>query len=106
MVDEVRVGVIGTGFGGTDLATASAATECCTVVDVVPPRDADAVAALCARPDVDLISVHSPPFLHLDHVRRAIEAGHAVHCDKPFGLNTGESAAMTDLAAETGTPSF
>ena len=103
MTDEVRVGVIGTGFGGAVVAPAFAATEGCTVVDLVTPRDADAVAALCARDDVDLISIHSPPFLHLDHVRRAIDAGHAVHCDKPFGLNAGESAVMTDLAAETGT---
>jgi predicted dehydrogenase len=76
------------------------------VVDVVTPRDPDAVAALCARDDVDLISIHSPPFLHLDHVRRAVDAGHAVHCDKPFGLNAGESAEMVELAARTGTLNF
>jgi predicted dehydrogenase len=50
----------------------------------VSPRDAAAVAKLCARGDVDLVSVHSPPFLHLDHVRRAIDGSHAVLCDKPF----------------------
>jgi predicted dehydrogenase len=106
MAAEVRVGVIGTGFGGAVVAPAFAATDGCTVVDLVTPRDPDAVATLCARDDVDLISIHSPPFLHLDHVRRAIDAGHAVHCDKPFGLNAGESAEMVDLAAETGTLNF
>ena len=106
MADEVRVGVIGTGFGGQVVAPAFAASEGCTVVDVVTPRDGAAVAALCAREDVDLISIHSPPFLHLDHVRRAIEAGHAVHCDKPFGLHAEESAEMVDLAQQTGTLNF
>jgi predicted dehydrogenase len=98
----VRVGVIGTGFGRTAVAPAFQAARGCVVVDVVTPRDDAAVAALCARPDVDLISIHSPPFLHLPHVRRAIDAGHAVLCDKPFGLNAGESTAMTDLAKQAG----
>jgi predicted dehydrogenase len=101
--DEVRVGVVGTGFGATVVAPAFAATAGCTVVDVVTPRDDAAVAALCARRDVDLVSVHSPPFLHVEHVRRAIEAGHAVLCDKPFGLDAEEAGAMTQLATAAGT---
>jgi len=100
--DVVRVGVIGTGFGATTVAPAFEAADGCTVVDVVTPRDGTAVAELCARRDVDLISVHSPPFLHVDHVRRAIDAGHAVHCDKPFGLDAGEAATMTELAKAAG----
>ena len=102
MADVVRVGVIGTGFGASSVAPAFEATDDCAVVDVVTPRDDAAVAALCARADVDLISVHSPPFLHLEHVRRAIDGGHAVLCDKPFGLNADESATMTELAKEAG----
>jgi predicted dehydrogenase len=98
----VRVGVIGTGFGASSVAPAFEATDDCTVVEVVTPRDDAAVAALCARSDIDLISVHSPPFLHVEHVRRAIEGGHAVLCDKPFGRNANESAAMTELAKEAG----
>ena len=102
MTDVVRVGVIGTGFGASSVAPAFAGADDCTVVEVVTPRDDAAVAAVCARADVDLISVHSPPFLHFEHVRRAIEAGHAVLCDKPFGLNADEAAAMTELAREAG----
>jgi predicted dehydrogenase len=98
----VRVGVIGTGFGATNVAPAFEATQDCEVVEVVTPRDDAAVARLCARPDVDLISVHSPPFLHLEHVRRAIDAGHAVLCDKPFGRNAEESASMVKLAEQAG----
>ena len=98
----VRVGVIGTGFGASTVAPAFEAADDCTVVEVVTPRDEAAVAALCARNDVDLVSVHSPPFLHLAHVRRAIDAGHAVLCDKPFGLDADEAAVMTDLAKEAG----
>lgn len=99
---QVRVGVIGRGFGARVVAPVFAETEGCEVVDVVSPRDAAAVAKLCARDDVQLISVHSPPFLHLDHVRRAIDGGHAVLCDKPFGRNAGEAKQMVDLAREAG----
>jgi predicted dehydrogenase len=102
----IRVGVIGTGFGATTVAPAFVAADGCEVIDVVSPRDDAAVKALCARDDLDLISVHSPPFLHADHVRRAIDAGHAIHCDKPFGRNADEAAAMTDMAADAGILNF
>jgi predicted dehydrogenase len=94
--------VIGTGFGAQVVAPAFATASDCEVVEVVTPRDDAAVAALCARSDLDLISIHSPPFLHVEHVRRAVEAGHAVHCDKPFGRNAEDAAVMVDLAEQAG----
>jgi predicted dehydrogenase len=102
----LRVGVIGTGFGAQIVAPAFAAADNCTVVEVVTARDDAAVAALCARPDVDVISVHSPPFLHVEHVRRATETGHAVLCDKPFGRNAEDAAVMLELAKQSGVPHF
>lgn len=102
----MRVGVIGRGFGERVVAPAFRGTEGCEVVDVVSPRDDAAVAALCARADVDLVSVHSPPFLHLDHVRRAVDAGHDVLCDKPFGRDAAEAEAMRDLARDAGVLHF
>jgi predicted dehydrogenase len=98
----MRVGVIGRGFGAKVVAPAFSGTEGCEVVDVVSPRDDKAVATLCARRDIDLISIHSPPFLHLDHVRRAVDASHAVLCDKPFGRNAAEAARMCELARAAG----
>ncbi len=93
----VRIGIVGTGFGARVVAPAFASTEGCEVVEVVSARDAAAADALCRRPDLDLVSVHSPPFLHADHVRAALDAGHAVLCDKPFALSAGEA---TELLAE------
>lgn len=93
----VQVGVIGTGFGARVVAPTFAATEGCQVVDVVSARDDAGVVALCENLDVDVVCVHSPPFLHASHVRRAISTGHAVLCDKPFGLDANE--AQTLLAA-------
>lgn len=98
----MRVGVVGTGFGARVAAPAFAAVDGCTVVDVVSARDDAAVAALSARRDLDLVSVHSPPFLHRAHVDTALAAGHAVLCDKPFGLGPDDAAAMLDHARAAG----
>ena len=106
MSEPVRVGVIGTGYAGNLVAPAFAAAPPCEVVDMVTARDSDAVAALCARPDLDLVAVHSPPFMQLDHVRWATAAGHAVLCDKPFGRDASESAQMVALADRAGVLNF
>ena len=97
MTSAVRVGVIGTGFGARVVAPVFEATDGCEVVDVVSARDQAAVTDLCRR-DLDLVSVHSPPFLHAAHVRAAVGAGHHVLCDKPFGVDAGEAAEMVELA--------
>jgi predicted dehydrogenase len=97
MTSALRVGVIGTGFGARVVAPVFAATEGCEVVDVVSARDSPAVVELCRR-NLDLVSIHSPPFLHLEHVRAAVGAGHHVLCDKPFGVNVSEAEEMFGLA--------
>jgi predicted dehydrogenase len=102
MTSVVRVGVIGTGFGGRVIAPTFAATGGCEVVDLVSARDDGAVATLCHRADVDLVSIHSPPFLHARHVRLALASGRAVLCDKPFGLCADDSAALLAEAEAAG----
>ena len=94
----VRVGVIGTGFGARVVAPVFADTPGCEVVDVVSARDDAGVGALCERTDVDLVSVHSPPFLHAMHVRRVIAGEHAVLCEKPFGLDAKEAETLVGAA--------
>jgi predicted dehydrogenase len=100
----VRVGVIGTGFGGRVVAPVFGATEGVEVVEVVSARDERAVGSLCRRSDVDLVSVHSPPFLHAAHVRLALAGGRpAVLCDKPFGRQAAESEQLLAEAEAAGT---
>jgi predicted dehydrogenase len=102
----MRVGVIGTGFGKRVVAPVYDATEGCEVVDVVSARDDSAVAELVARADVDLVSVHSPPFLHAPHVRAALAAGKAIVCDKPFALTVDEAADLHAEADDAGALAF
>src|SRR4051812_23223378 len=98
----MKVVVIGTGFGARVVAPAFAETDGCEVVDVVSPRDDQAIKAATARPDVDLVSVHSPPFLHAAHVRLAMHHGKAVLCDKPFAMNAHEASELVSEAAVVG----
>src|SRR5439155_18835780 len=55
---------------------------------------------------VDLVSIHSPPFMQHDHVMRALDHGQNVLCDKPFGKNLAESQAMHARAREAGVLHF
>jgi predicted dehydrogenase len=71
-----------------------------TLAAVETPGHADAVRALCHHADVDLVAVHAPPFLHLDHVQHALDAGKAVLCDKPFGTSVQDAEAMEQAARD------
>ena len=104
--EAVKIGVIGRGFGRRVVARVFDETDGCEVVDVVSPRDEAAVRALCAHPGVDLVAVHSPPFLHHDHVIWAIEGRKAVLCDKPFGCHEADAVAMETAARDAGTLAF
>ena len=99
----MKVTVVGTGFGARVVAPAFSAAAGCEVLEVVSPRDEDAVLRAIARPEVELVSVHSPPFMHAGHVRAAIAAGKAVLCDKPFAADPGEAAALVAEADAAGT---
>jgi predicted dehydrogenase len=95
----MKASIIGTGFGSRTVATVyrRAGIEC----EVVSPRDAEAVKRACAAP-VDLVSIHSPPFLHKEHVLLAVENGRNVVCDKPFGRCAAEAREMLAAAEAAG----
>ena len=99
----MKVLVIGTGFGRRVVAGAYRDGGCS--VDVVSPRDADAVSRGIAA-GADLVSVHSPPFLHHAHVMSALDRGCAVLCDKPFGRDAAEAQSMRDQARQQGALNF
>lgn len=99
----MKVAVIGTGFGGRVVAPIY--RDLGFDVDLVSARDTDGVRRAIAAP-VDLVSIHSPPFLHLEHVMLALDHQRAVLCEKPLGLNAGEARAMRDRARSLGVLHF
>ncbi|MFV0254024.1 MAG: Gfo/Idh/MocA family protein [Beutenbergiaceae bacterium] len=62
---------------------------------------ADATAVF-ADPDVDIVSICSPNFLHLEHARGATAAGKPFWIEKPMGRSLGESQQIADAAQARG----
>src|ERR1700741_2431335 len=102
-LETMEAVVIGTGFGAHVMAPAYEAVGFRTTV--VSPRD-DAALARAVSGNIDLVSVHSPPFLHHQHVMLGLDHRRAVLCDKPFGRNAQEARSLRDRARALGVPNF
>jgi predicted dehydrogenase len=115
-MDEVRIGMLGSGFIGVFHADGLRYVPAARVVANwgAGPERRDAFAkrfgsralptldAVCADPEVDLIVVSLPNHLHLEAVRSAAAHGKAVACTKPLGRNGDEAAEMLRLVSEAG----
>jgi predicted dehydrogenase len=53
---------------------------------------------IVARPDVDLVSVVTPPATHMEMTLAALEHGKSVLCEKPMAMNAAEAKRMVDKA--------
>jgi len=61
-------------------------------------RDLVDVEALLASPEVDLVYIATPPFLHYAQARAALLAGKHVVCEKPLALTVPEADELLTLA--------
>jgi len=57
---------------------------------------------LVRHPDVDLVSIVTPPSTHMEITLAALEQGKAVLCEKPMALNAAEAARMVEKAKAAG----
>ena len=67
--------------------------------------DAAAASSLdevLARDDLDVVSLATPPFLHLDQVRKVLRAGTHVICEKPLVGSLAQVDELAGIEAETG----
>ena len=55
---------------------------------------------LCSDPELDFIYIASPNSLHYDHVKKALEHGKNVMCEKPFVPTAAEADELIALAKE------
>jgi len=55
-----------------------------------------------ADPEVQVVYVATPVFLHAPQTIQALRAGKHVLCEKPMAMNEGEARRMVDAAAESG----
>ena len=61
-------------------------------------EDVESIDRLVARPEVDLVYIATPPFLHFEQARQALEAGKHVICEKPLALTVEQADELITLA--------
>src|SRR5215210_402803 len=66
------------------------------------PESTTDIRAAVGHPDVDVVVVALPNFLHAEAVRAAADAGKPVLCTKPLGRNADEAQAMLEAAEKAG----
>lgn len=66
------------------------------------PRFFDSLADVVACPDVEAVSVSTPPFLHFEMAKTVLKAGKHLLLEKPTALTAEEARALQDLAQSQG----
>ncbi|MCI0335353.1 MAG: Gfo/Idh/MocA family oxidoreductase [Planctomycetes bacterium] len=80
------------GMAATARPAALAAAQRYGLEDVVD------VQRLLDLPEVDLVYISTPPFLHYEQARLALEAGKHVVCEKPLALTVEQADQLVALA--------
>jgi len=106
-----RIGIIGTGFGakvqaplfreaGLDVVAIAGqhADKTRNVAAELGLRPHEDWRELIASPDLDLVSVTTPPSEHLEMAAAVLEAGKHVLCEKPTALNAAEAEQLVAAA--------
>jgi len=131
MSKKIKVGIIGLGFMGTthlDIYKNNPKAEVVAVADVNPaklagdfstvfanigggdnsvPQDMSGLALyqdgmdLINDPNVDLVDICLPTYLHRKYAVPALEAGKHLMLEKPIGRTSKDAKAITDAAAKS-----
>ncbi|MDX6425205.1 MAG: hypothetical protein QOD52_610 [Gaiellaceae bacterium] len=111
-IDELRAGVVGTGFIGAVHVDAlrRLGVEVAGVVGSSPERAQakrlapayESYEALLADERVDVVHLTTPNHLHYLQVKDALEAGKHVVCEKPLALTATETQELLALADASG----
>jgi predicted dehydrogenase len=117
MTGQLRVGIIGVGWGAMVQVPAFRAAggyEVAALCARRPDRVAEAGSRLgiddvttdwqrfVQRPDIDVIWVCTPTVLHHEQVLAAVKAGKHVLCEKPVALTGEQASEMADAADAAG----
>lgn len=114
------IGLIGTGRAGLSHVAAYQKLEGAhlRMVADVSLESARQVAAQCSAravdspddilrsPDIDVVDICVPTFLHREYVIQAAEAGKHVICEKPIALTVEDGRAMIDACRQAGVQFF
>jgi predicted dehydrogenase len=113
---RIGVGIAGTGFIGPahleglrrnnvhviGLAESSAELAQQKARELGLERGYLSYEAMLADPDIDVVHLATPNYLHYPHAKAALLAGKHVVCEKPLAMSSQQSAELVRLAAEKG----
>jgi len=111
----IRVGIVGTGFAAHLHADAiercrDARLEMVCGIEKLDEfcrkwpveKKTDDFNKLCRHPEVDVVSVCTPTFIHRPVVEAAAAAGKQIICEKPLATSLEDARAMVRSAAQAG----
>ncbi len=117
MIDKnsLNVGIVGTGFIGPAhlealrrnnvrvIGLAEATTELASekAAELGITKAYPSYEKMLADPDIHVIHLATPNYLHYPHAKAALEAGKHVVCEKPLAMNSQESADLVKIARKT-----
>lgn len=113
---EIGLGVIGMGGFGLFAVQQFVQTPGVRLVAIAGSKREEAIrtaqrfgaeqlgslAELVNHPDVDVVYIATPPFLHHEQAMLALNAGKHVICEKPLAMNPAQGAEMLALAKQKG----
>lgn len=117
MTNNLNIGIIGTGFGRAVHIPGFQLHHRTQVVAVYHrnldqardiareyeiPQACQTVEEMVALPEVDAVSIATPPFLHYEMAKTALEAGKHVLLEKPTTLTALEAKELYQLATAKG----
>lgn len=111
-----QVGIIGLGVvGRRTLANMTAHADfevvaawdsnleaCVAAVNDVPGLAVASDASAVIDSDAEAVYIATPPLFHHEYVISVLEAGKAIFCEKPLGINVAESRALTARVEASG----
>jgi predicted dehydrogenase len=112
---EIKVGIAGTGFIGpvhleglrrnniqvVGLAEQTHELAVKKAAELGIPKAYESYESMLADPDISVVHLATPNYLHFPQAKAALLAGKHVVCEKPLAMNSTESAELVKLAAET-----
>lgn len=117
MSERLRVGVVGLGIGFQHLTAWKALEDRFQVTGVCDADGARTALArrlfgipfgcerfeeLLARDDLDIVDLCTPPSLHFEMARAALQSGRHVVCEKPLAASLAEVDELTRCERESG----
>ena len=113
----LKIAVIGTGFigsvhakniarhpGAELVAVSDANIELATKTAEITGAKVVSDLAEIFNKDIDAVLIATPTNTHVDYLKRAAEAGKAIYCEKPIGLDYEEAEEAVRAVRAAGVP--